>query len=152
MLIHQMLLHCIMSFIGVKQKILQYVMAHLADDRQHSDADASEIFQQQWLKKTDQKLTCEGNVYPSNAAALLHVLHWGQTKDIMMCYCHLMAHFKADDRQHSGAEASEIFQQQWLKNRAKSWLVKAMLTWLIWLMTDNFLRCRDQYESVNWLV
>jgi hypothetical protein len=47
MLIHQMLLHCIMSFIGVKQKILQYVMAHLADDRQHSDADASEIFQQQ---------------------------------------------------------------------------------------------------------
>jgi hypothetical protein len=42
---HQMLLHCFMSFIGIKQKILQCVMAHLADDRQHSGAD--EIFQQQ---------------------------------------------------------------------------------------------------------
>jgi hypothetical protein len=51
-----------------------------------------------------QKLTCEGNVDPTNAAALLHALCLGPTKDVTMCYCHLMVHL-AKDRQLFAAVA-----------------------------------------------
>jgi hypothetical protein len=54
-------------------------------------------------------LASEGIVDPSNAAALLHVLHLCQTKDITMLFCHLMAHL-AKDRQLFAAEAIEKFQ------------------------------------------
>jgi hypothetical protein len=50
-----------------------------------------------------QKLTSEGNVDPTNAAALLHALCLGPTKDVTMCYCHLMVHL-AKDRQLFAAE------------------------------------------------
>jgi hypothetical protein len=39
-----------------------------------------------------QKLTSDGNVGSSNAAALLHALHLGPTKEITMCYIHLIPH------------------------------------------------------------
>jgi hypothetical protein len=50
------------------------------------------------------KLTSEVNVGPSNAAALLHALHLGPTKDVTMCYCHIMVHL-ADYRQLFAAGA-----------------------------------------------
>jgi hypothetical protein len=51
-----------------------------------------------------QKLAPEGNADPSNAAALLHALHLGPTKDVTMCYCHLIVHL-AKHRQLFSAAA-----------------------------------------------
>jgi hypothetical protein len=50
-------------------------MAHLADDRQHSGSRDQLNFSAVMTQKPGQMLTDEGNVDPSNAAALLHVLH-----------------------------------------------------------------------------
>jgi hypothetical protein len=47
-------------------------------------------------------------VDPSNAAALLHALHLGPTKDIAMCHCNLMVHV-ASDRQLFAAEVGANF-------------------------------------------
>jgi hypothetical protein len=43
------------------------------------------ILKQGTEAKLSQKLASEGNVDPSNAAALLHVLNEGLTKDFTMC-------------------------------------------------------------------
>jgi hypothetical protein len=81
------------------------LMVHLAKDRQlfccrgYSYSDFLAVAQ-----NLSQKLTSEGNADPSNAAALLHALHLGPTKDVTMCYCHLMVHL-AKHRQLFSAAA-----------------------------------------------
>jgi hypothetical protein len=70
-------------------------MFHMAKDRQlfAADARASTV---RMTQNPSQMLTSEGNVDPSNAAALLHTLHLGPMKDVTMCYCHIMVHLGKD--------------------------------------------------------
>jgi hypothetical protein len=96
---HQMLLQCFMSSIKVQQRILQCVAAasmsiRLSTHRSLLFAEeASEHFSSNKAQNLSQrKLASEGNVDPSNAAALLHVLNKGPIKDITMCYCSLIVH------------------------------------------------------------
>jgi hypothetical protein len=85
-------------------------MVHLAKDRQlfccrgYSYSDFLAVTQ-----NLSQKLTPEGNADPTNAAALLHTLHLGPTKDVTMCYCHLIVHLAKDSGNFFAAEVALTF-------------------------------------------
>jgi hypothetical protein len=72
--------------------LLPYHGLLLAKDSQVFLCRGQSEFKADISENQSQKLTCEGNVDPSNAAALLHALHLGPTKDVTMCYCHIMVH------------------------------------------------------------
>jgi hypothetical protein len=66
-----------------------HLVAHLAKDRQHLLPNPVQIFSSN--SNLNQKLHSDENVDPSNAVVQLRVLHLDQTKDITMCYGHLVA-------------------------------------------------------------
>jgi hypothetical protein len=67
-------------------------MVHLAEYRQLFAAGARKKFKA-LTQNPSERLTSEFNVDPSDAAALLHALQLGPTKDVTMCYCHIMIRF-----------------------------------------------------------
>jgi hypothetical protein len=84
---------------GPQQRILQCVTATSLSIRLSTHcsllfaAEASEHLSISKAQNLSQrKLSSEGNVDPSNAAALLHVLNKGQIKDITMCCCGVIIH------------------------------------------------------------